>query len=41
LPRATHTTKDGTVGLDIGPSSIAAVSSDDAILEQLAMGRFR
>ena len=35
LPPATHTTKDGTVGLDIGPSSIAAVSSDDAILEQL------
>jgi len=35
LPPATHTTKDGTVGLDIGPSSIAAVSSDDAILQQL------
>ncbi len=27
LPPATHTTKDGTVGLDIGPSSIAVVST--------------
>ena len=35
LPPATHTTKDGTVNQHRAISSIAAVSSDDAILEQL------
>jgi hypothetical protein len=34
LAPATHETQQGIVGLDIGPSTIAAVATSDAVLEQ-------